>query len=87
MRLVIGLALLMVAMSASSAGAQWGFWTYCQVNLADGSQIAVVNAKTFKACMSAGKKCAENRPYTNIYHSTNAFLQTSKIVHKCLIPS
>ena len=66
---------------------QWGFWTYCMVNLKNEVQIAVVNARTVNACMSAGKKCAAGRPYSNIYHSTNPFLQTAKTVQKCLYAS
>ena len=67
--------------------AQWGFWTHCQVYLANGIQIAVVNAISFRACMSAGPKCANGRSYTNIIHKTNPFLQDSDQIEKCEISS
>lgn len=66
--------------------AQWGFWTHCQVYLTNGTQIAVVNAIIADACWSAGPKCANGRPYTNIIHKTNPFLQDSDRIEKCEIP-
>ena len=65
--------------------AQWGFWTYCQVYLTNGIQIAVVNARTVNACMSAGLRCANGRPYTNIIHNTNPFLQDADRIESCEI--
>ena len=47
--------------------------THCAVQLSNGVQIAVPNAAQFEACKSAGPKCANGRPYSNIYHNTNPF--------------
>ncbi|MDC9826480.1 hypothetical protein PRN20_22310 [Devosia sp. ZB163] len=47
--------------------------TQCVVFLSNQGQIAVVNARTFEACQSAGKKCAQDVgiSWTNITFYTN----------------
>jgi len=47
--------------------------TQCVVFLSNYGQIAVVNARTFEACQSAGKKCAQDVgiSWTNITFYTN----------------
>lgn len=48
--------------------------TQCVVFLQDGGEIAVVNARTFEACHSAGVKCAQQdlgKAWTDISFFTN----------------
>ena len=63
--------------------AQWGYWTYCWVNLRSGIQIAVVDARTVEQCRQFGKDCARGRPYHGIHFSTNSVLQSSDRIEKC----
>ncbi len=65
--------------------AQAGWWTQCVVNLQNGIQIAVVNARTAQACNSAGRKCANGRPFHNIFFSSSAFLQAGPRIERCTI--
>jgi len=58
--------------------AQTGVWTYCVVNLIPSGQIAVQKAMAYRACISAGKKCAGPRRYADIQFFDRATL-TSKV--------
>lgn len=58
--LVISAVSIAAVAAAANTPAQAQTWvnTQCVVFLANGGQIAAVNAHTFENCQSAGKKCA-----------------------------
>ena len=72
-----------VIFCSAQAHAAGGWYTNCYVNMSDGSQIAVVNAKSNPTCISAAKKCIRGRAYTTIEFTTNLVLQSSDTIELC----
>lgn len=72
-----------LAPEASARQAGGGYYSQCIAHLANGTQIAVPNAKSYGQCTAAAARCVAGRPWVRTDFHSSLVLTSSNPVELC----